>query len=159
MREIPLTRGQVALVDDADYESLAAHKWFAHPGRHTFYAARNSPRPNRHTILMHHEIMGGKPPDGFEFDHINGAGFDNQRSNLRRVTNVQNHMNRNSPGGSSSFKGVGWHKAAKKWQAGIRIDSKRKYLGLFTLEEDAARAYDAAALEHFGEYARPNFRS
>ena len=87
-------------------------------------------------------------------DHRNGDGLDNQRHNLRPATNSQNNHNRGPAiGRSSSYKGVHWHKGCRKWQASIRIDGKRRHLGLFASEEDAARAYAEAALEVQGEYA------
>lgn len=156
MRTIPLTQGQVALVDDEDYEWLNQWNWYAIKNGNTFYAARTSPSPSPFVILMHHEIIG-KPEPGLQTDHIDGNGFSNQKSNLRMVTKSQNQMNQHHTTGSSRFKGVGWNSRDNKWQAHIRIDGKSKHLGYFVLEEDAARAYDNAAVKYFGEYARLNF--
>jgi len=93
-----------------------------------------------------------------DLDHINHIKDDNRIENLRDVTNSQNHMNRSiQTGRTSQYKGVSWHKRDQKWMAQIKINGKKKYLGYFTIEEDAAKAYDKAALEHFGEYANLNF--
>ena len=156
MRFIPLTRGLWATVDDEDYEGLNQWKWCASPGTNTFYAARSSPKPDRCTILMHREIMDRKPGDGSQIDHIDGYGLNNQKSNLRGATHSQNLMNQRPTLGSSRFKGVSWKSAATKWQVHICFNGKQKSLGYFDSEEDAARTYDAAALKHFGEFARLN---
>jgi hypothetical protein len=92
-----------------------------------------------------------------EIDHINGDGLDNRRENLRICNHQQNSGNQGPRGGSSRFKGVCWHKNHRIWAAFIGIDFKQKHLGHFHTEEEAARAYDVAALEHFGEFAKLNF--
>lgn len=94
MKEISLTQEKVALVDDDLYEELNQFKWHAHKMRNTLYAVRHSPTINgkRPIIRMHHEIIG-VPPTGFMTDHENGCGTDNQRENLRHVTNRQNQQN------------------------------------------------------------------
>lgn len=157
MREIPLTQGKVALVDDKDYQRLSVHSW--HTWRSTsgvFYARRTTKNPSRVTILMHQEVIG-KPEAGLEIDHKDRDGLNNQRSNLRFVTHSENMMGQKTIKGTSRFKGVSWRASSNKWRALIRVGGRLNHLGYFTDEEDAARAYDAAALEHFGEFARLNF--
>ena len=151
MKEIILTKNQVALVDDADYDELNKFKWFADKNGKTFYAGRNSPTINgkRHTIHMHHEVIG-KPPKGFETDHKNGRGTDNQRKNLRHVTHRQNQQNLKNIKKTSIYPGVGWHKARQKWRAYIVISYKNKHIGLFTSELEAFEAYKQA-VEKLGE--------
>jgi len=99
-----------------------------------------------------------KPPDNMQCDHINGNGLDNRRCNLRICSHSENQHN-GSPyvGCSSRFKGVHWRKDRRKWQTSIRNAGKPIYLGYFTDEAEGARAYDRAARELFGEFARVNF--
>lgn len=154
MRAIPLTRGLTALVDDADYDRIAAHRWYAQPnGGKRFYAARRE-RHGGPLIYMHREI--NRTPDALHTDHIDGDGLNNQRSNLRSVTPAQNAMNKGKQRGQSS-KGA-WldpsTRGANKWRAAIRIAGRLKYLGRFSTEEQAASAYAAAAEGHFGEFNR-----
>jgi hypothetical protein len=159
VKEIQLTRGKVAIVDDEDYKWLSKHKWYAVKRGNMFYAVRKSSRVDggQKNILMHREIMGLKPGDP-DVDHRDGDGLNNQRMNLRKASKSQNAMNMKTRYGMSKFKGVSWNKRDKKWQVRIGIDGKQKHLGNYDCEEDAARAYDEKAIELFGEYARLNFR-
>lgn len=143
MREIQLTQGQVAIVDNEDFEKLNQFKWFAFKKGNTFYAQRHMPMINGQQplmIYMHHEVLG-KPPVGLETDHKDGDGLHNFRSNLWFVTHRQNMQKSNRKNKSSKFPGVYWHKAANKWQAQIMITGKYKYLGIFTTEVEAFEAY------------------
>lgn len=151
MRAIPLTKQHVALVDDADFERLSCYRWQALVIGKCVYAVRDGNR-----VYMHREIM--KPNPAQEVDHINGNGLDNTRDNLRLCVHRQNLCNqRKQSGRSSRFKGVCWFKSKRKWTAGIKVNQKRINLGLFKDETEAAMAYDRAAIEHFGEFARTNF--
>jgi len=149
MKEIQLTKGKVVVVDDDDYEWLNRWKWH-YNGR---YAVRWEGKKN---IYMHREIM--KTPGGMETDHINRDSLNNCRSNLRICTHAENIQNRNKQSNNTSgYNGVYWHKKAKKWVAGIRINQVRIYLGVYSIKEDAAKTYDQAARKLFGEFAKTNF--
>jgi hypothetical protein len=143
MKEIPLTRGKVALVDDEDYPELSKHRWYAHKERNVYYAVRMAPRTNgkKHTIRMHAAIVG--TPKGMGTDHINGNGLDNRRENLRIVTTRENQQNQHIPR-TSKYPGVSWHKKSGKWIARIRVSGKQRYLGIYDSEEKAARRYRIA---------------
>jgi hypothetical protein len=155
MKTIPLTQGKVALVDDEDYEWLSRWKWYAILNGHTWYAARKDCSGDRpRAVSMHRQIMG--EPEG-KVDHIDGDGLNNQRGNLRLATDPQNLWNSRKRRGSSKFKGVYWTKRNKRWRAAITHLGVKKHLGYFDSEEAAARAYDRAAKEFFGPFARLNF--
>jgi len=149
--EIALSRGLVALVDDADVQRiLAAAPWHAYPSGDTFYA-RHSITPSRQITL--HAFL-----TGWAFvDHVNRDGLDNRRENLRPATNSQNQMNaRMHSNNTSGFKGV-QRCGRLTWKAHIKLDSRRLHLGTFDTPQEAAHAYDEAAAHYFGEFARPNF--
>ena len=159
MKKIPLTQGKVALVDDADYERVSKYKWYAwRGGAGPFYARRNvaSGRRQQKTVKLHRFILGF--PDSF-IDHVNHNGLDNRRSNLRLCTRSQNQQNRlPERGKTSAYKGVNWNKRNRIWYAKIKHNGKGFHLGCFRSEVRAAKAYDDAAKENFGEFAYLNFR-
>jgi hypothetical protein len=138
------------MVDDADYEWLSQWKWYALcPKRGGIYA-NSGPHG-----LMHRLIMS--PPPGMEVDHVNGDGLDNRRGNLRICTKSGNQRNQRpqSRPQSSRFKGV--HRNGRNWGAQIKVNGHKMHLGTTRIEEEAARLYDQAARQHFGEFARTNF--
>jgi hypothetical protein len=156
MKEIPLTQGKVALVDDEDYEWLNQWKWCANWDGRNWYVVRTDYNDDRsRRVRMHRQIMG--EPES-KVDHADGNGLNNQRKNLRLATDPENQWNRRkSCGCSSIFKGVVWHKRDECWQTQIKHLGIRKYLGSFKYEKVAALAYDFAARDLFGERARLNF--
>lgn len=159
MKEIKLTRGLFALVDDSDYEWLNQCKWYANKIDQTFYACRGvNSSGNRSTILMHRLILGLKPGDKRQSDHINQNGLDNQRTNLRSASASQNQANRRfRKDNHSGYRGVRWDKQKQCWRADITFHSKSMCLGLFKNRQEAAMAYDLKAKEFFGEFANLNF--
>jgi hypothetical protein len=141
MREIPLTQGKIALVDDDDFEELNKYKWCARVREHTSYAERKESK-TRKIIRMHREVLK-YIPDGMFTDHIDGNGLNNQKYNLRIVTTRQNAQNRHQIK-TSKYPGVVWHSRDKKWYARIIVDGKQNSLGYYDLEDDAANAYNIA---------------
>ncbi len=153
--EIPLTRGYVAIVDAADYDWLMQFKWQWSCG-YASHSKRVAGRKNAVAILMHRMIVNPLP--GFEIDHINGDRLDNRRCNLRICTSDQNRQNKSRyKNNTSGYKGVLFHKPMRKWLAQIKVNNQVINLGYFAESIEAARAYDAAALKHFGAFARLNF--
>lgn len=153
MKEIPLTKGAVAIVDDDMFDYLSQFNWFLHPAG---YAVRNICRNGKKTkIRMHREIIG--TPDGMETDHINNNRLDNRRENLRICTHSQNRMNSSLQSNSTSgYKGVSYFKPAKLWKAELMLNNKHVLCKYFHSPEDAARAYNEAAKKYFGEFAKLN---
>lgn len=154
MKEIPLTQGKVAIVDDDMYDWLSQFKWHYSAG----YAASKDHRliENRFSnkVYMHRLIMN--TPDEMQVDHVDRNGLHNWRENLRNCTHAQNNLNRSKSSGTSRYKGVSWRKRDKTWYAQIRKDGSFHWLGDFDTEEDAAIAYNHAALEFFGPFANFN---
>jgi len=148
-KAIKLTQNKWSLVDAEDYDKLSELRWHARNRHNRYYALR------KNGVSMARKIMN--PPEKMVIDHINGNTLDNRKVNLRVCTHKQNCRNTKFQVGASKFKGVSWDKDREKWQSGIRVDDKRKALGRFDSEEDAARAYDIAARENFGEFAKLNF--
>ena len=141
MKEILLTQGQTALVDDEDFEELNQFKWRVGwtPTIKSFYAIRDEKRGNKYTTLrMHRQIM--QFPLGLYVDHINHNTLDNRKENLRIVTARQNGQNRSGKT-TSKYPGVSWNKKSNKWIVWIRFNNKSLYLGMFTDEIDAFNAY------------------
>ena len=150
VRMIPLGDGFYAYVDAADYEWLSRWKWHLHSGG---YAGRNE---NGKMILMHRQIM--QPAKGMLVDHMDRNKANNCRSNLRLCTPQENQRNKRKEIGSASrYKGVFYDRRCNRWFAKYRHNGTYHWLGYFDLEVDAARAYDRAAVLHYGEFARPNF--
>mgnify|MGYP001561025206 CR=1 FL=1 len=164
MRSIPLTKGYEAFIDDADYEAVSRFKWYAHIHRYpdgsvknvyarrTFYMAGK-----RKQILLHRYLLGLDDPK-IQADHKNHSGLDNQRDNIRIVTNRQNLWNQRKSHSvkSSRYKGVWWVKRNNKWEAAIRVASRLIHIGYFVSEQEAAYAYNAEAIKQFDEYASLN---
>ena len=153
MKQIQLTRGKFALVDDEDYDSLISMgKWTY---QRCGYAVKfknlgkfNGKQKNK-MISMHRVI--NRTPEGIGTDHIDGNKLNNQRFNLRTATSSQNNANKPVKKHTSIYKGVHWFR--KAWKATIRTKSGRVHLGYFKNEHEAAIAYNNAAIEHHGAFA------
>jgi len=158
-RKIPLTQGQYAIVDPDDYDHLAKYKWriCRTKGKNVSYAERSIRLPNGKysRLLMHRQLID--VPEGYVIDHINGSGLDNRRANLRLATVAQNAWNSKKRNPRSGYKGVCFVRNKGLWRAAIVCNRRRIHLGYFSDKRTAARAYDAAAHIHFGEYAVLNF--
>lgn len=154
--EIPLSQGQAALVDEEDVPLLGKIKWHVHRHRNGAMYATGRIRGVKKKILMHRLLLG--VTDGVEVDHKDGNGLNNTRDNLRVCTRTQNMRNTRKRRSLSKFKGVAFQKDRPKtpWMAGI-FCGKKFNLGRYATEEEAAKAYDAAAAEFFGEFAKLNF--
>lgn len=150
--EIPLTQGYSALVDDEDAALILTSRWHVQKSARTNYAI-GRPEGGQRKRLMHNFLTGW-----IYVDHINGDGLDNRRANLRPATASQNGGNSRTPtNNTSGFKGVYLHRASGLWHACVKVNRRKVSAGYHHTPQAAARAYDAAALMHFGEFARLNF--
>jgi len=144
MKEISVKNSTVpAIIDDVDFEIVLPYSWYLHDG----YAYTKGPKG---TFFMH-QLLTGKN----RIDHKNRNRLDNRRSNFRPASHQQNLRNAvwTNIDKSSKFKGVSWDSERKRWRACIVVDKHQKLLGRFKIEEDAAKAYNTAAKELFGEFA------
>lgn len=165
MREIILTKGKVALIDDADHEFLSQWNWCAYVNRSGNWYARCSlylgggrKNSKRKTLHMHRLLLGLPDDPKIRTDHIDGNGLNNQRHNLRPATPTQNGANmRSRKNSASKYVGVSWKKGLNKWQAEVKHGKERYYAGVFHNEEEAAKARDIVAKKIYGEYAHLNF--
>ena len=165
MREIELTQGKVTLVDDVDYEFLSQWEWCAQEqkrkrGLPSLWIAQRRQRGTREVIRMHVLVAqrAGIYVPGKRIDHRDGDSLHNWRSNLRAATCGQNTFNaRKRLDCVSRFKGVNWDRDSGLWRARITQNYRRRSLGRFESERDAALAYDRAAIDLFGEFAKTNF--
>lgn len=153
MKEISLSKGKrTTLVDDEDYEYLNQWNWYYTVSG---YVVRKLPNPSKIYIPMHRVIMN--PPIGMMVDHINHNGLDNRKCNLRICTNAENQHNRKiGSNNTSGYKGVSWNTLANKWEAQVKFNNKKIYLGRFISLEHAVKTYNKRAKELFGEFALIN---
>lgn len=143
MKNILLTKGGFALVDDADFKYLNQSKWSVNTGG---YAVT---RINREKVYMHRVI--NETPEGFHTDHINRNKLDNRRSNLRTATPSENALNSKlNTNNRSGHKGVYWYERYKKWEVYININKKRIYLNRYANLEDAIATREKAELLYAG---------
>lgn len=160
-KEIELTQGYKTTVDDEDFEYLSQFKWHFSAGyviRIKYDASLKRDRIGMHQIILGRKL-GRKLIPGELPDHVDNNPLNNTRQNIRVSTHKQNMRNKpkRRTQTTSRFKGVSLHSTGNKWQSQIMVDGKIIYIGLFSDEELAAKAYDQVALRQFGEFARLNF--
>ena len=148
MKEIRLSKNKFALVDDEDFEWLNKYKWYFNG----HYAVRHI---LTNKVEFMHRIILNTPKNKFT-DHINKNKLDNRRINLRIASKSQNRVNSFSQMSKSGFRGVRPTSKKNGWFARIGVDGKRIYLGFFKNKIEAARAYNKAANEYFGDFANLN---
>lgn len=159
---VPLTKGYCAIVDAADLPLLEGWHWQVCVVRGIHGVGRRFARGSRgkgkrgegERVWMHRLIL----PGPHEVKHRDGDGLNNRRSNLMPAERRHlSHAKRKFPNMTSKFRGVSWDKARGKWKAQITDDKGHHFLGRFDAEEDAAAAYDEAAVKAYGDFAATNF--
>lgn len=159
MKEIKLTKGKFALVDDEDFERINQYKWQAiyKKDKKIYIAKRSRTKKESDSpvyILMHRQIMNINNSK-IQVDHINHNTLDNRRCNLRLCNNSQNNMNKKGRSDNTSeYKGVSFYH--NKFHAEIMVNQKSYRLGSFDTAIEAAKAYNAKALELHKEFAYLN---
>lgn len=159
MKQIQLSQGRVALVDDEDFEKLNQYKWCANKIRKTYYATTywGIKKSGSYGHLTMHRLILNITDGKILIDHRDNNGLNNQKKNLRIATTSQNAMNSGAnKSGTSKYKGVSRASRGESWQARISKGGKHEYLGYFSNENDAAIAYNKAAIQLHGEFANPN---
>lgn len=148
---IPLTKGFYSVIDKEDFNRANLYTWHYNKG----YAEGevNGVRTSLHRFLIN------LSDSSIHVDHRDTNPLNNRKSNLRTCTLAENNRNTKSRKGTSKYKGVCWQKNTLRWSAEIRSHGVRYKLGLFNNEENAAKAYDAKAIELHGEFARTNFKT
>lgn len=155
MKEIPLTRGKFAVVDNENFDSLSQNKWhyWIDPKSLVEYAVRHKKIKGKvQRLMMHREIT--RSSHNLVIDHRNGNGLDNRRENLRTCTKVQNNMNRKpNKSNQTGLKGISWNTQIRKWKAGIGFKGKAINLGHYYDKRTAALVYRLFSVLYYGEFA------
>jgi hypothetical protein len=157
-RWIPLTKGKFALVDETDFAKYGHLTWTVLVTSSTCYAyCRRLECGKNRCYYLHRVIMDA--PSGVDVDHVNGDGLDCRKSNMRLCSHKENLRNQRKRRGNytSEYKGVSWDQSRNAWIAQFKADDDVRHIGRFESEDEAARAYDRTAIEHYGEFARLNF--
>lgn len=158
MKQITLTKGKFAMVDDDDFNRVNQFKWcaFGKDEEHLYSMRIDTRNGGRKCTLMHRFIMGALDDPSIFIDHKNENGLDNRTGNLRKCTRSQNGMNRGSQANNKSGqKGVLYcneYKTGRRWKARITVKQKLIYIGGFFTFEEAQKAYIEAAKKHHGEF-------
>ena len=154
---IPLTQNKFTLIDSEEYEKVSQYKWYLNS---TGYAVRNeytkvNGKWKLKIILMHRVLLSA--PKGKVVDHINNDSLDNRKNNLQICSQLENlRKKRMQKNNTSGYRGVSWYKNLQKWSAEIWVDRKRINLGYFKDGNEAAKAYNQAAIKYFGKFAQIN---
>lgn len=162
VKEIPLTQGKFAIVDEDDYEWLSQYKWYAYKDKKskTYYARRNiwTGKKKQTAIQMHRMVMGCSPKDGKTVDHINFDGLDNRKVNLQAVPRQINiHRRLRQKNNHTGYIGIQWKKKKKWWEAWVTLDKKKTYCGHSKDPREAAGKRDKVVAEYYEKNAILNF--
>ena len=155
-----IIKSQTILYSSEDQELFDKWVWGIHKPRN-YYLIRGEYINGKQISIKFHRCVAermGLIIKGLEVDHINRNSLDNRRCNLRIATRSLNGANRvKQTNNTSGFKGVNWFAETNRWRARLKANGKETHLGYFLSITEAAKAYDKAAKEHFGDFACLNF--
>lgn len=165
---IAMIHGYTTVIDTIDSDLAGLHWSYKTTPEGHIYAKRDvteipqikgRQKRKRREISLHRTILeriiGRRLQTGEMCDHINGDTLDNRRANLRVASSAQNNQNcKMHIDNSSGYKGVYWEKRVRRWRADIQANGERRFLGLYATAVEASEAYQRAALELHGEFAR-----
>lgn len=149
--------GKYAIVDDDDYEKINSTRWNCNSFGYAVRVQRTKQDYNKKEVLIMHRLIM-KAEKGELIDHINGNKLDNRKENLRFADKSKNAMNMHRVYGKIPYKGVYFDKSKNLYTVRIVIDGKHTHIGRYKTPEEAAKAYDEAALKYYGEFANLNFK-
>jgi hypothetical protein len=157
VRQLFLAGGEIALVDDGDFLTCLNYSWSLDGRGYARAYLRGSGRRNERYVWLH-KLIGARMGIVGIPDHKDRNKLNCQRDNLRQATPSQNTANQKMRStNTSGYRGVTWHAKSRKWMAMIHANGQQQYLGLFSIAEEAARAYDVEARKQYGEFAALNF--
>ena len=152
VKEIPLQNGMVALVDDEDFERCIKQTWYVRMKNTRVFI-----RSDKLKMMLSNYVLGEVDTKNEVVVYKDGNSLNNQKSNLFKVPRKFMHaFRRGNVNSTSKYKGVSLVKTTGKYVAQIMVNRQQIRLGSFTKEEEAAKVYNKAALEYFGEYAYQN---
>ena len=150
-------KGYKVQIDEEDYSRVSRHGWSYKDRGHPYFHASISTICKTSPTPLHRFIMGCVPGDGIYVDHISGDTLDNRKCNLRKCEAKGNCRNSAKPkNNTTGYKGVSKGRN-DLYRAFIKVNYKQLSLGMWDTPEDAAYAYDVAALYYFKEFARLNY--
>lgn len=158
--KIPLTQNKFTIIDDEDFPVVMNYKWYAKKvnKKNKYYVYTNGYNQlgNKKKLMIHRIIMNIQDPN-IKIDHINSNSLDNRQCNLRICGHSQNSRNRIlNKNNTTGYKGIFYRKSKNWWESHIKYNTKKIHLGVFKTKEEAAEAYNQAAVKYFGEFANLN---
>lgn len=152
-KQIPLSRGLFALIDDSHFELVSQHKWYAQSSHGKTYAARNVTVSGKRAKVYLHRLIAGVTDRTLHIDHVDGNGLNNTTNNLRVATVSQNLCNRGKQANNTTgHKGV--YRTKSGFMARVGSQGGSIYAGHFKSADQAAEAYFAVSATTHGQFGK-----